>query len=168
MFTAHILWCASMGFLVINYTHNRARCVDNLCFKTSSFFKDYQHVFFCYQCMIGLKNEMHTRCSSMQNSDYKSKTLLNQIIVSIVSPPPPPPTHEAHISNNSIKVGGGGGGGGELSVSSCSNIYMIGDTAHPSPPPTHTYSIIYNMIVGKLNKSVELHVCERRGAAFSF
>ena len=87
--------------------------------------------------MIGLKNEMHTRCSSMQNSDYKSKTLLNQIIVSIVSPPPPPPTHETHISNNSIKAGGGGG---ELSVSSCSNSYMIGDTAHPSPLP-HTHIV---------------------------
>ena len=58
----------------------------------------------------------------------------------------------------------GGGGEEEVSVSSCSNIYMIGDTAHPPPPPpTHTYSIIYNMIAGKLNRSVELHICERRG-----
>ena len=102
--------------------------------KLLLFFKDYQHVFFCYQCMIGLKNEMHMRCSSMQNNDYESKTLLNQILVSIVSPPPP--THETHISNNSMKTGGGVGGG-ELSVSSCTDIYIIGATP-PPPPQKHT------------------------------
>ena len=81
--------------------------------------------------MIDLKNAMHTRCSSMQNNDYKSKNLLNQILASIMNYVTPPP-----ISNNSIKAGGGGG---ELSVSSCTDIYIIGDTP---PPQTPTCSII--------------------------
>ena len=40
--------------------------------------------------MIGLKNEMHTRCSSMQNSDYKSKNpFKSDYCINCVTPPPP-------------------------------------------------------------------------------